>query len=494
MSTPTSDVAGALPGVTPHAIRDELTEMVVRDLLGPAGGPTEELDQREDRVTGRYLLGMLAPKATPVEASAQDALGTDNADDPEVGASDRSATSSDTFFPNSVGVSFLVESAAKAILVKTDWGRYRREKSTTQINKKTGAEAMVWMRTPLVGEPLHIPLKDGVFGPLLPRPDTDSAVVVQGKVRKTPRGWVVTVFLVNKRPEQERRRDEAWVFQPRLSVLDAATPPRAVFCQHKDWRHDLNNMDPISREESETLEMLYRHRLEFSVGHGVSVHVTLPEPEATQAMLLETTFVPQSEVAQQTAPSREDDAALGGAELDMKVLAEMPKQELLASLRQMGTAYIDWIQREAAKIDVPKERLSDHQTAAARAVQRCQRASSRISEGIDLIENDAKAEQAFRFANRAMWRQRVHSTYARKVRKKELATGEPVDQLDTPRNRSWRLFQLAFDQPYNRPRRRRVSFRTLFRPFLLLLMHLSKHRPIDSTFLLAHGYPFQIVS
>ena len=31
---------------TPSAIRDELTEMVVRDLLGPAGGPDEELDQR----------------------------------------------------------------------------------------------------------------------------------------------------------------------------------------------------------------------------------------------------------------------------------------------------------------------------------------------------------------------------------------------------------------------------------------------------------------
>ena len=51
--------------------------MVVNDLLGPAGGPDEELDQREDRVTGRYLVGMLAPKSTPVEAEEQDALGTD---------------------------------------------------------------------------------------------------------------------------------------------------------------------------------------------------------------------------------------------------------------------------------------------------------------------------------------------------------------------------------------------------------------------------------
>lgn len=77
----TSPAPHALPSATPHAIRDELTEMVVKDLLGPAGGPNEELDQREDRVTGRYLVGMLAPKSTTVEAEEQDTLGTDQTDD-----------------------------------------------------------------------------------------------------------------------------------------------------------------------------------------------------------------------------------------------------------------------------------------------------------------------------------------------------------------------------------------------------------------------------
>ena len=149
MPGPELTSAVVLPPVTPHAIRDELTAMVVSDLLGPAGGPLEELDQREDRVTGRYLVGMLAPRATPVEAGGQDELGTDEADDPEVGPSERSSTSTDTFFPNSIGMSFLVERKAKAILIKTEWGRYRRERSLTQINKKTGAEATVWKRDPV---------------------------------------------------------------------------------------------------------------------------------------------------------------------------------------------------------------------------------------------------------------------------------------------------------------------------------------------------------
>src|SRR5713101_3546276 len=115
MSALHQNAALPLPTTTPYTVRNELTEMVVNDLLGPAGGKAEELDQREDRVIGRYLVGMLAPKSTPVEANGQDALGTDQADDPEVGPSDASTTSTDTFFPNSIGMSFLVERQATAL-------------------------------------------------------------------------------------------------------------------------------------------------------------------------------------------------------------------------------------------------------------------------------------------------------------------------------------------------------------------------------------------
>lgn len=439
-----ANTLAALNPPTPSAIRDELTAMVVNDLLGPAGGPDEELDQREDRATGRYLVGMLAPKSTPVKAEEQDSLGTDQKDDPEVGSTDASTPPASTFFPNSIGLSFVVESEAKSILIQTEWGRYRRVKSTTQINKKTGAESLVWKREPFTGEPLAVPLKTGMFGPLQSRPDTDSAVVVQGKMRQTPRGWVVTVFFINTEPEKKTRKDEAWVFQAKVRVLDAAVPPQPIFVQRRDWQHDLTKMDPISREETETLEMLYRHRLEFAVGHGISVHTTLPEPDAICAQMIETTFVPRSEVEQQTPPTPADDANLSGVVLDMKELAKMPKAGLLASLRQMQSAYTNWIQRETAKLGNAAERLADHQTAAQRALDRCQRANARIAEGIDLIENDPLAEEAFRFANHAMWQQRVHSTYARKVRKKELAAGAPVDPLDVPENRTWRLFQLAF--------------------------------------------------
>ena len=77
-------------------------------------------------------------------------------------------------------------------------------------------------------------------------------------------------------------------------------------------------------------------------------------------------------------------------------------------------------------------------------MDRCRRALQRIKAGIDLIDSDPLAEEAFRFANRAMWQQRIHTTFARKVRKKELQIEDGSAELDVTKNRSWRLFQLAF--------------------------------------------------
>ena len=63
-------------GLTQTYIRDELTDMVVRDLLGPAGGSDEELNQYEDHAYQRYLVGMLAPKDKEVDGGELDELAT----------------------------------------------------------------------------------------------------------------------------------------------------------------------------------------------------------------------------------------------------------------------------------------------------------------------------------------------------------------------------------------------------------------------------------
>jgi hypothetical protein len=434
----------SVKSATAHGLRDELTHMVVRDLLGPAGGPDEELDQREDHVYQRYLVGMLAPKASEVPAQQMDKLATDEEEDAEDdGGSEAGVPAGNTYFPSSMGISFVADPAAKQIVVECDWGRYLRIKSQTQVNK-LGNPALVWKREPVKADPIPLTLVEGNIKPITPH-KAHPKVVLQGRMRHTSYGWVVTLFLVNQQEERKGHnepKDEVWLFQPKLRIHGANQEP--IFCQRKETKADLSKMDPLSREEIETMGMLYRHHREFAVGHGVSVHTNLPEPLAERATVVETEWVPISEVAQQTPRSEADDSNLSGMILDMKLLAEMPKPELISSLRKIEIAYGLWIQAEQAKLSNPQEKLVEHEAAAKRAVEACNRAQQRIKAGIDLLDHDVIAEEAFRFANRAMWQQRIHTIFSRGIRKKEIKPEAGIASVDLPKNRSWRLFQLAF--------------------------------------------------
>lgn len=430
----------ALPAKSASELRDLLTEMVVRDLLGPAGGPDEELDQREDRVTGRYLVGTLAPMATAVERGELDELAASDEDEAEAGASDSGVPAGGTFMPSSMGLSFVVVSESTRICIEAEWGKYERVESATQT-KRDGSPVLVWHRIPARCAPQLLTLADGNFGPIIPLTE-QSLVSLQGRVRRTAEGWIVTVFLVNMQEEPTKRRDEAWLFQPKLRVSDPDGHP--VFCQRKHHNIDLSKLDPITREETETLEMLYRHHREFAVGHGVAVHATLSEPFADHATALETEFLPQFEVPQQTPRSAKDDPLLAGLTLDMKHLAEMSKAELLSNLRLIVAAYAAWVGNERVRQGDPTQELGPHQAAANRSVERAARALGRIRAGIDLIENNSVAEEAFRFANRAMWQQRLRSSFTRRVRKQEMKPEDGPATLDVEANRSWRLFQIVF--------------------------------------------------
>src|SRR5271157_1577113 len=125
----------ALARQSPNDLRNELTDMVVRDLLGPAGGPEEELNQYEDHAYQRYLVGMLAPKDEEVDSGELDELAIGDGDEGEEGAPESGVPASSTYFPSSMGLSFVVSDEAKEIVVEAEWGQYLRVKSDTQHSK-----------------------------------------------------------------------------------------------------------------------------------------------------------------------------------------------------------------------------------------------------------------------------------------------------------------------------------------------------------------------
>ena len=75
-------------------IREELLDLVIKDLLGPAGGPDEEI--AESSVRDRYLVGMLAAKKQIVGAEEFDELGVEGTASDEDGKADFTAPQSTT--------------------------------------------------------------------------------------------------------------------------------------------------------------------------------------------------------------------------------------------------------------------------------------------------------------------------------------------------------------------------------------------------------------
>ena len=187
------------------------------------------------------------------------------------------------------------------------------------------------------------------------------------------------------------------------------------------------------------MAMLYRHHVEFGVGHGVSLHADCPEGVCDKAHRLSTVVVPTYEVPRTTPPTVADWPKLAGLVVDMKELGETPTPQLGAKLRPLLTAYAAWIEDRQA--DLQKPDMALYQTPGQTALERCREALRRIEAGLTLLAEDEKAAEAFRFANLAMWQQRVHTILSLKRRR-----DEPADEraIDVPANRSWYPFQLAF--------------------------------------------------
>src|SRR5580692_5437191 len=96
---------------SPMKIRDVLEQMVLADLLGPVGGPEEEID--EPSVRDRYLVGMLAPKRQELLPEEFDELPQGGSGPVEDGAPENTSPTTKTMFPSSFGMTFCVRLDAK---------------------------------------------------------------------------------------------------------------------------------------------------------------------------------------------------------------------------------------------------------------------------------------------------------------------------------------------------------------------------------------------
>jgi hypothetical protein len=416
-------------------LREELQTMVAADLLGPAGGPEEEIGDEAQNVRDRYILGVLAPRYRVEKEESEpggDELAQGGGSDGDDGSADTGAPQKGTMFPSSLGFTFHVAGEVESLLLRAFWGRYERVKSEVLTTDK-GDPKTVWRRIPVEGR-MTLPLSAGRIQPWSPCEECPD-VKVRGIVRRKEgeRDWTVTLFLVNGQKEPLETRDQAWLFQAGLSVEAPGSAP--IFVKRESHRRP-GKLDQEVYREIKSLEMMYRRRAEFAVGHGIAVHAAPDDHNPLRACRLTTTALPLAEV-----PAVEP-ASIPGLTLDMKELTRTGNADLAAVLSPLTDAYAAWIGEQRARLARGDDYLGEYAQVGADALSRCEAACARIREGIALLASDPHAGEAFRFANRAMWLQRIHSLYAERRRQGDKAV--KLTDLDTPPNRTWRPFQLAF--------------------------------------------------
>lgn len=441
---------GFMPA-TSYRVRDEVEELVRRDLLGPWGGEHEEFPPGAMGPRERYLVGALGPK--PTQRSAVDAA--DEVPDTETGmGGDAEAELPDILTPqslgriwtSSMGLAFAVPSDVDALVVTARWGQYQRR--AADGDDGAAARRDVWVREPVAHE-VEVRL-DGAPSYRIPleRTDPDAPGVllaVTVRRRRHPGGdrRVVELTLVNARDEPRRNADPAWLFQAHLTVT-APDGQAAVFLPVDDPADDAAAAGDDLEEAH--LRLLYRNERRYATGRNVAAHATV-HPGQRRAHRLETTWLPTYEVPATVAPTGEG-TPLAGVELSMDALAEAEPEALAAGLAPLADGYLSWLDGREAEIPELPEAL---RPAAQAAVFTARRAAARIRAGITLLtdpraERHAEALAAFRFANRAMALQRRHTMLVRLREEHGIGFAEAKARVDGQGAAvaSWRPFQLAF--------------------------------------------------
>lgn len=415
----------------PVELRRELHDLIVADLVGPAGGEHEVLADPRERVSVRYLAGILAPRGTVAyDAARHDRAAVEGDDVLGDQAEGDDSAAKPALFASSFGMTFAVSPEIGELRVHAAWGRYRK-------GDHPDHEKKVWQREPLAGDVI-LSLRDGLLEPKDFNLNQAPGVRLRGRAARRDAAWLVSLFLVNEQSSPKVNKDEAWLFQPELRVEAVDGSPVFVGRREALPHHDTHGDEP-------ELDLLYRHEVEFAVGHGVAVHATTSADDSSRAVRITTRVMPRYDVPRVEAPTKAEEPGLAPVVLDMKTLSELPTAQLVDVLRPLAVAYDGWLNRQEERIDDPGERLGALKSVARDSLVRARSVAARLHEGIERLATDEIAAEAFRFANRGMWQQRVHTVAAAARRSAgETPFADLLGAADVPAQRSWRPFQLAF--------------------------------------------------
>lgn len=411
---PRSDMTA---GVDYAGARSAWLAWVRGTLQGPKAGEDEEIRRSP---LESYCSAILTP-ATATLATDQE----DNLDGlPALGALPEMQTESEIDEPaternahaeilptSSIGLSFLVTHDAH-LEIAIKGGTYSRQEDKSNA----GQGLPRWRRQGFEARCTFIPPNQQATV-VQSVPDCQADISVRW--RKHARNWLVTIALVNRRPIGGGPRyfeelAKVSFFQTALSC----TPIQGRILPYP--RLEGVHLTP----DEEELELQYRDRKVFAIGHGVAADWEFDKAGAVKEVAA--CFLPAVEVPLVTTNNPD----LPERAMDLSFLAECDKrpEEVIGELDAFVGRYAAWVDAESK---APRDPSPTAHAVISRITDRQKHAVDRMRRGCRLLRTDQKTRHAFSLAQEAMRQQMAH------VR---LVQGHKTEKMTF----KWRPFQLAF--------------------------------------------------
>lgn len=443
------------PDSSSFTVRENLVDILERELLGPIHGADELLPFSP---RSQYLVGHIAPvrltgvtaagddtgegaeRGELAEARADENAATEGRGIPAFAADEEEADGNDDdaedrapkqglMIPSSMGLRFQVPPDLEAFIVTASWGTY--ESVQTDKVTKAGRPIRNFKRIP-IEEPRTIRLADLISGQMTTIPLRDTICLRVDRYDDPACDRVlIEIALCNDRETPMPIPIGMWMFQTKLYIDAAGAEAFLPVCDVLEQNfpeHDL---------EVQRLNLQYRNRLEYAIGRTCSVDWTVKR-ESRRATAVWTTWLPVAETPQTQARDVEN------ALLSMDALATATAERVRAGLQPLIGGYGDWLDTQETAVTQLPDHLRD---TADLALLEGHRAHKRLQDGLDHVVADAEALRCFQFMNGVMRDQRIASQVA------ALRASDPslsiADAQSTvaeagAKAASWRPFQLAF--------------------------------------------------
>ncbi len=461
-------------------IRDEIVNAVIREIVGPCPNSNYLDSETGEEILlasvhgspkSRYGAGMLYPQQA-INNGEVDSVGDSTINsiedeeipaDKEIVKNKRSGYSSgeekdeepvgmaNQYLPSAMGFTVRFRKEEKNDEIKLEilsayYEKGKDKKPKKQVDKEGNVvvptdkegntfDSDYWIRRPIKSEPLTVKLNS------LFRQAKNSVDTVLKKDSKGKEWLVLRIF---NRTTNDDKRENLLTYTFVLinglnSVTDDATNPDKILYQNELILSTTNEnlIAPYKEkylatdtDEEKELNLLYRKKRVFSIGHGTSVLWNIDsksDSEYETVKQIKTSVIPVYDLPQ-VAPTSHVTLSM----FELSDLGDWHKaKQSLITLSEMYRAWIEKIETSTSTNE-----FDDYKEAAKKNVEKCKISLSRINNGIKLLVDakpDSDLVKCFRWMNRAMiWQQQRSKAKIRKWRKTGVADKQKLylDYLD----------------------------------------------------------------